>query len=96
MPRAILLFEDREVLAGGLIVQMRIWRVAEPVPPSDHRFRYALFFGRPGGRIVLFDNERGKGDHFHIRETEHPYTFRGPALLTEDFKATVRSVEGAR
>ena len=96
MTRATLLFEDREVLAGGFIVQMRIWRVAEPVPPSDHRFKYALFFGRPGERIVLFDNERGKGDHCHIREIEYPYTFRGPAQLIEDFKAAVRSVEGAR
>ncbi len=97
MPRATLLFEDREIWEGGFIVEMRIWAVAEPVPPSEHRFKYALFFGRPGERIVLFDNERGKGDHVHIRETEQPYVFRGPAQLIEDFKAAVRSVaEGAR
>ena len=96
MPRAILLFEDREVLDAGFIIQMRIWQVVEPVPPSTHRFKYSLFFGRPMERIVGFDNECGKGDHFHIREAEHPYRFQGPAKLIEDFKATVRSVEGVR
>ena len=96
MARAILLFEDREILVGGFIVQMKIWQVPDPVPPSEHRFKYSLFFGLPGERIVGFDNERGKGDHVHVRETERPYLFRGPAQLIEDFKAAVRSVEGVR
>jgi hypothetical protein len=26
-------------------------------------FKYSLFYGRPGEVLVLFDNERGKGDH---------------------------------
>lgn len=35
---------------------------------------------------MLFDNERGKGDHKHIREVESPYHFRGPGagLLERD------------
>ncbi len=85
-----LIFEDREILADGSIIQMRIWRVPLPVPPSRHSFKYALFHGRPGERIVLFDNERGKGDHKHIREVEIPYRFRSPERLIEDFWAAVR------
>ena len=96
MTRAVLLFEDREILPDGSIVQLRLWEVPAPVPPSTHRFKYSLFYGFPGQRIVLFDNERGKGDHVHIRDEEHPYLFRGPGLLIGDFKAAVRSVAGVR
>jgi len=84
-------FEDREVLTDGSIVEMRIWLVPSPVPPSQHAFKYALFYGRPGQRIVLFDNERGKGDHKHIGEVESAYRFEGPEALIEDFKAAVRA-----
>ena len=91
MTRAVLIFEERDVRADGTIVQMRIWRVPVPVPPSKHEFKYSLFFGRPGERIVLFDNERGKGDHMHIRNVELAYVFAGPERLIEDFKAAVRN-----
>ena len=87
----MLIFEERDVRADGTIVQMRIWRVPVPVPPSKHEFKYSLFFGRPGERIVLFDNERGKGDHMHIRNVESAYVFAGPERLIEDFKAAVRN-----
>jgi uncharacterized protein DUF6516 len=64
------LLDDRLLLDDGSILALRLWRVPEPVPPATHRFKYALFYGRPGERLVLFDNERGKGDHKHIREVE--------------------------
>ncbi len=51
------------------------------------------FVGRPGERLVLFDNERGKGDHKHIREAESPYDFENIETLTEDFIAAVRAVQ---
>ena len=96
MAKAILLYEYRQVLADGTVIQMRLWEVPEPVAGPARRFKYSLFYGRPGERIVLFDNERDKGDHVHIRDEEHPYLFRGPGLLIGDFKAAVRSVAGVR
>jgi hypothetical protein len=36
---------------------IRVWLVSAPVPPSQHRFKYSFFYGRPGVRLVLFDNE---------------------------------------
>jgi hypothetical protein len=60
--------------------------------PATHSFKYALFYGRPGERLVLFDNERGKGDHKHILEVESPYEFRSPEKLIEDFQAAVHAV----
>lgn len=32
-----------------------------------------------------YDNERGKGDHRHIREKEYRYVFRGIDQLVSDF-----------
>jgi len=58
-----------EFLDGSLLV-IQVWLVPEPVPPSQHPFKYSFFHGRPGTRLVLFDNERGKGDHKRIREVE--------------------------
>ncbi len=91
MPKATLFFEGKEVLADGFIVEMRIWVVPFPVRPSRHAFKYALFYGRPGEPIVLFDNERGKGDHKHIGTAESAYRFESPEALIEDFKAAVQA-----
>jgi len=89
-PTAELIFEDKQVLENGSIVEMRIWRVPSPVPPATHLFKYSLFYGRPGELAVLFDNERGKGDHKHIGEVEVAYRFESPEQLIEDFEAPVR------
>jgi uncharacterized protein DUF6516 len=88
------LLDDRLLLDDGSILALRLWRVPEPVPPATHRFKYALFYGRPGERLVLFDNERGKGDHKHIREVETPYAFGSPERLVADFLEAVRAVRG--
>ncbi|ULX56401.1 peptidylprolyl isomerase [Ectothiorhodosinus mongolicus] len=36
-----------------------------------------------------FDNERGKGDHFHLDGKEYPYQFISVEQLTEDFISAV-------
>ena len=91
MPTAELIFENKQLLEDGAIIQMRIWRVPSPVSPATHTFKYSLFYGRPGRLAVLFDNERGKGDHCHIGEVESAYRFETPEKLIEDFKAAVRA-----
>ena len=87
------LLHSREALNDGSTLELRLWRVPEPVPPSEHRFKYALFYGRPGTRLVLYDNERGKGDHKHIRDVETSYAFTTPEALVADFLADVRAVQ---
>jgi hypothetical protein len=68
--------------------------VPEPVPPTTHGYKYSLFYGRPGQRLVGFDNERGKGDHKHVLGIEAPYVFRSIAQLLQDFRAEVETVKG--
>ena len=84
MPKAEKILDVRNVFDDGSFLIIRVWRVVDPVPPSSHRFKYSFFYGRPGERLVLFDNERGKGDHKHIRDVESSYTFESIEKLTVD------------
>jgi len=60
------------------------------LPGSTHPYKYRLFFGLPDGScIVRYDNERGKGDHRHIADSEEPYTFSTLRKLVEDFEADI-------
>ncbi|MGH9606326.1 MAG: toxin-antitoxin system TumE family protein [Terracidiphilus sp.] len=92
--KADLLLERRLDYEDGAIVEMVLWRVASPVPPSTHRFKYSLFYGRPGVREVGYDNERGKGDHRHFQGIETPYTFTTVEKLISDFWSDVHRLRG--
>ncbi len=61
----------------------------EPVRPSKHFYKYSLFYGKPGERLVLYDNERGKGYHRHYGKREEAYSFRDLATLIADFRTDV-------
>ncbi len=75
--------------SDGAIAEIVIWEVPEPVLGSAHRFKYRLFYGRGGERMVGFDNERGKGDHCHLDGSELPYSFTTTDALLEDFQKEV-------
>jgi hypothetical protein len=87
--RATLIFRLKQELDGGGIVEMVIWRVPQSVPGSRHAFKYRLYFGRGGRRMVGYDNERGKGDHRHFLGRESSYRFSSPDQLISDFLADV-------
>jgi hypothetical protein len=89
------IFHDRLDYADGCIVEMTIWQVPAPVQGSAHMLKYRLFYGRPGVRLVGYDNERGKGDHRHFEGREEPYAFTTPEALIEDFLAGVKKLRGA-
>jgi hypothetical protein len=80
----------------GAIVEMVLWRVPSPVPPSAHSLKYSLFYGRPGVREVGYDNERGKGDHRHYQGVETHYAFSTVERLMEDFWTDVRVLRGGK
>ena len=75
MAQATLIIRERRIDGSGGIVDIKVWRVPTPVPPGEHDYKYSLYYGRNGERIIGFDNERGKGDHFHIRGSERPFAF---------------------
>ena len=75
---------DKKAFGAGF-VQLVVWQVREPVPPSAHRFKYRLVYVVDGERVVGYDNERGKGDHKHIRGQEYTYLFRDIPSQLDDF-----------
>ena len=87
--KAELLQRRKSVLSDGAILELVIWRVSEPVEGSVHLYKYRLFYGREGRRIVGFDNERLKGDHRHLDGVETPYTFSTVQDLVRDFLTEV-------
>jgi hypothetical protein len=93
---AELVISDKVVFADGAIQEIIIWRVPGPVRPSVPRFKYRLFYGFPGRRLVGYDNERGKGDHRHVACKEEPYRFRGWEDLLDDFFRDVAKLREKR
>jgi|SRR3954454_1327041 hypothetical protein len=94
MTKARLIIEDSGVLADGARWTIRVWLVPSPVLPSTHRYKYSLYYGYPGERVVGYDNERGKGDHKHLKGEELPYLFVSIERLLDDFAADVEAVRG--
>ena len=86
---AVLLHRERLDFDDGAVVEMVIWLTSNPVVGSRHRYKYRLYYGRAGTRIVGYDNERGKGDHRHRQGSEYPYHFTTVEKLVRDFLADV-------
>ena len=84
------IFSDRTDYPDGNIIEMIIWQVPAPVHGSVHNFKYRMFYGRHGVRLIGYDNERGKGDHRHLGQREEPYAFTTPDELIREFLAEVK------
>jgi hypothetical protein len=87
-------YYDRGEYPDGAIVEMTIWLVPKPVPGCTHPFKYSLFYGYPGERVIGYDNERGKGDHRHVEGRESPYLFTNVDAMIADFLSDIRRVRG--
>ena len=94
--KATLVIRERMVFEDGAIIEIKVWRLTDPVPASRHRLKYSLFYGRAGERLVGYDNERGKGDHRHYGNHEARYRFRSIERLLADFKADVERLRGEK
>ncbi len=86
---ARVVLRSRTEFSDGAIAEIVIWEVPEPVLGSAHQFKYRLYYGWDGERIVGFDNERGKGDHCHLDGRELPYLFTTTDALLSDFNNEV-------
>lgn len=93
--KAEIIRREKSVLSDGSVLELTIWRLQEPVAGSDHAYKYSLYFGRKGERIVGYDNERGKGDHRHLDGVESRYAFVTVEALIADFLADVQARRGS-
>ena len=94
MMKAVKLLDSKHVFNDGAIQQLVIWELSEPVRGSQHAYKYRLYYGKDGARIVGYDNERGKGDHKHYYATETPYTFTTPEQVWRDFVTDIMQERG--
>lgn len=86
---AVLVAQAKEVRDDGSIIEIVIWELPEPLSPSDHRYKYRLYYGAEGISRVRYDNERGKGDHRHLGNREEDYIFTTIEKLLADFETDV-------
>jgi Family of unknown function (DUF6516) len=87
--KAVPLLRRRVVVAVDAFVEVVVWQVPQPVPPSTHEFKYRLAYVVAGQCVLRYDNERGRGDHRHTETTEEPYDFSTPEQLMVDFEGDV-------
>lgn len=86
---AQLITRFKDITTDGAILELVVWKVPEPVPPTEHGYKYRAVYVVNGVRVLGFDNERGKGDHYHLDGVEQPYVFSSVEQLVEDFIAAV-------
>lgn len=87
--QARLITRFKNITPEGGVIELVVWKVPAPVPPTGHGYKYRAVYALNGVRVVGFDNERGKGDHCHLDGQEFPYAFVGVEQLVEDFIAAV-------
>lgn len=83
--KAILLLDERHVVAANAFVELVVWRLGERPSGGGHGFRYRLALVVDGKCVVRYDNESGKGDHRHVGKNESPYVFSTVRRLLDDF-----------
>jgi len=89
--KARLLYSFKQGYDDGATIEMMVWEVPQPVAGSSHRYKYRLYYGYPGKRVVGYDNETGKGDHRHFEGEETGYEFSSVEKLVGDFLADVKA-----
>jgi hypothetical protein len=87
--KATALIARRVVLAPDAFAEIVIWRLPQPLPPCTHRFKYRLAYIVDGNCVLRYDNERGKGDHYHTGKRDAEYHFTTPEQLMADFNTEI-------
>lgn len=94
--KATLLIRERVVYPDGSLVEMVVWQVPAPVPPSNHHYKYSLVYITDGIRVLGYDNERGKGDHRHFGMAEETVSFTSLPNLLRQFADEVEAIRRCR
>ena len=82
---AELITRFKNITPEGAILELVVWKVPAPVPPTEHGFKYRAVYAVNGVRVVGFDNERGKGDHKHLGALEFRFKFESVDKMIADF-----------
>jgi len=83
--KAQVLIDDRIVQGENGFAELRVLLVHIAVRGSAHTFKYSLSLVVEGVCVLRFDNEAGKGDHYHLNGAELPCSLM-PVLLDDFWK----------
>ena len=83
--KAQVLVDERIKQGDNAFAELRVVQVPESVRGSAHTFKYSLSLVVDGVCVMRYDNESGKGDHYHRGEVELPYRFTTMPALLNDF-----------
>jgi len=86
---AKLIYRHKLNFDDGAILEIVVWLLSQPVDGCTHPYKYRLFYGYPGLRVIGYDNEKPKGDHCHRDDIEDAYVFESPEKLIDDFLSEV-------
>ena len=92
MANATLILHRKRRYDDGAVLELKLWQVPAAVRGSTHVFKYSLFYGNNGQRLVGYDNEAGKGDHRHYGERQEAYAF----VTFRQMLADVRRLRGGK
>ncbi|USS95527.1 DUF6516 family protein [Serratia symbiotica] len=82
---SILHRKERLEIDAKSFISIVIWEVDPAILGSRHGYKYSLAYVVNGECVMHYDNERGKGDHKHIRHKEISTTFTTIEALVDDF-----------
>jgi len=82
--KAAPILNKRVADAKGGFAEYVVWLLPEPLPPSEHRYKYRLAYVMNRQCVLRYDNERGKVDHRHFGSQERKYAFSTPRKLIAD------------
>lgn len=77
--------DERIKQNDNAFAELRVVLVPKAVRGSVHTFKYSLSLVVEGECVSRFDNEAGKGDHYHRGGDELPYSFTTIPALLDDF-----------
>ena len=86
--------DDRIKRSEKSFAAIYVIEVDPSVRGSDHEFKYSLVLVVDGICLLCFDNEAGKGDHYHMNGNEYVYEFTDIPTLLADFWNNVAKLEG--
>lgn len=93
--KAKIYLDKRIDQTDGSILEMIIWKLPVATKERPHGYKYRLNYCLSDGRtLVRYDNEKGKGDHVHIRDKEYPYEFSTPEQAIIDFISDIKNNGG--
>lgn len=93
---AELLLKQKLALSESSFVEMVIWQLSAPLAGSTHTFKFRFAYVVNSACVLRFDNEAGKGNHYHHYDQEFEYHFVNTDQLIDDFFAMVNEMESLR